>query len=76
MSAVGKALICDFGCARMIVASRTMAGVTSTVKGTHSFWAPELLDLDRPGKHSKETDVWAFGMTTYVRRRPISLGTR
>ena len=62
----GSAMICDFGCSRMEVASLTMAQVTTSDKGTNLFWAPELIDINNRKKHSKETDVWAFGMTTYV----------
>lgn len=28
--------------------------------------ASELLDMDNDNAHTKETDVWAFGMTLYV----------
>ena len=63
----GRALLCDFGCSRMLLASRTMAQPTSTTKGTNQFWAPELISIDGGSvSQSKETDVWAFGMTVYV----------
>ena len=67
ISSEGRALICDFGCSRMLLASRTVAQLTSTTKGTNQFWAPELISVaDGEVKQSKETDVWAFGMTVYV----------
>ena len=43
-----------------------MAQVTSTEKGPNLFWAPELFDIKKCMKHSKASDVWAFGMTVYV----------
>lgn len=47
--------------------TQSIARITPTTKGTCLFWAPELLNLDNDNaKHSKETDVWAFGMTVYV----------
>lgn len=60
-------MICDFGTARMLSPSCTLANVTSTVKGTAQFHAPELLNYEVDASHSKETDIWAFGMTVYVR---------
>lgn len=58
-------MICDFGSARMVSPSCTLANLSSTVKGTTQFWAPELIETDHE-RHSKETDVWAFGMAVYV----------
>ena len=64
ISADGRALLCDLGCARMSIFSCSMAKITETPKGTAHYWAPELY---KPGVvHSEETDVWAFGMTVYV----------
>ena len=59
-------MICDFGCARMEQATQSLAAPSSAEKGTWNYLAPELL---QPGaeRMSKETDVWAFGMTIYVR---------
>ena len=65
ISTAERALICDFGCSRMLVAIRTVAAITETVKWNPSFWAPEFLD-DKPTKPSKEADLWAFGVTVYV----------
>lgn len=50
----------------MLSPSCTLAVLTSIVKGTPQFLAPELLGEAMIG-HSKETDIWAFGMTVYVR---------
>ena len=63
----GRAMICNFGCARIEKATQSLAAPTSMLKGTCHYWAPELL---RSGKMSKESDVWAFGMTIYVSNRP------
>ncbi|OCB91521.1 kinase-like protein [Sanghuangporus baumii] len=68
ISKAGDALICDFGCARMVDASRSFANLTSGVNGTSRYLAYELLvPLDSndelPTIHSMKTDVWAFGMT-------------
>ena len=69
----GQAMICDFGCARAEMASQSIAAPTSTLKGTCHYWAPELLDFNGKGtKMSKQSDVWAFGMTIYVRTLIIS----
>ena len=57
-------MICDFGCSRLLNASRSLAEVTTTTKGTQQYWAPELIDgVDINAKQSKATDVWSFGMT-------------
>ncbi|KAL5531785.1 hypothetical protein ACEPAF_5347 [Sanghuangporus sanghuang] len=80
ISKAGDALICDFGCARMVDASRSFANLTSGVNGTSRYLAYELLvPLDSndelPTIHSMKTDVWAFGMTMYelcTLRRPYA----
>ena len=68
-----QALICDFGCARLEIATQAWAGrETSSLKGTTNYWAPELLLFNEDLLESdvpvarKESDVWAFGMTIYV----------
>lgn len=66
VSSQGRALITDFGCSLIEFASRTMAQITSGDKDTNLYWAPELLYLVPVAKHSKETDVCAFGITVYV----------
>ncbi|KAL5523312.1 hypothetical protein ACEPAF_1579 [Sanghuangporus sanghuang] len=72
------ARICDFGCSRMLAASRSLANMSSGIRGTFRYLAYELLATPASGgqttaRHTKETDVWAFGMTVYElldRRRP------
>lgn len=52
----------------MILATRSLAKVTETRKGTVIYYAPELVSLSSTdSSHSKESDIWAFGMTIYVR---------
>lgn len=66
VSSVGHPVICDFGCARMIAASRSLAIVTGGQLGTIHYLAYELLALlDSYKSHSLKSDVWAFGMTVY-----------
>ena len=63
IDAKGSVKISDFGCARIEAASMSLAAITKSEKGTYHYWAPELTNSS---PHSKETDVWAFGMTVYV----------
>ncbi|KAL5492783.1 hypothetical protein ACEPAI_4231 [Sanghuangporus weigelae] len=65
VSRFGEPCICDFGISRMIAASQSF-GETSAhrVKGTVRWMARELLE-DPQAVHSKESDIWAFGMTIY-----------
>ena len=63
-----RAVISDFGCAQMVAdISRSLGKATTTTKGTSAFWSPELWKGQGVVKQSKESDVWAFGMTIYVR---------
>ena len=69
LSADKRALISDFSCARVM----QWGEVSLVTRGTHSFWAPELVlseeeKVDSCGKvlQSKATDIWALGMTIYV----------
>ena len=70
MSAEGKPKITDFGISRIVINSMTIAGPTA-VKGNTRWMAPELFSLDESVSehpaHTKQTDVWAFGMVVYVR---------
>ena len=71
MSSAGDALICDFGSSRMIAASRSLANLSSGLKGTPRYLAYELLVAPessdgRLSGHTMKSDVWAFGMTIYV----------
>ncbi|KAJ7164069.1 kinase-like domain-containing protein [Mycena filopes] len=61
----GKALLCDFGLARLRadIASRTRATVdASEMLGSRNWMAPELLTGAR---YRVPADVYAFGMTLY-----------
>ncbi|KAL5493022.1 hypothetical protein ACEPAI_4470 [Sanghuangporus weigelae] len=74
ISRSGDALLCDFGFSRMITASRTYAKISTTIKGTDRYMAPEFFNIP-DSKHSKKTDVWAFGMTVFellARQRPFA----
>ena len=69
-----KAVISDFGCSQMVADfSLSLGQVTTTTKGTSAFWAPELWTGQGSVRQSKESDVWAFGMTVYVRLDSVSL---
>ncbi|KAL5504532.1 hypothetical protein ACEPAH_7193 [Sanghuangporus vaninii] len=79
VSQIGEPLICDFGISRLIAASHTMAGhgvqaQSSTIRGSARWMSPELLlPSGEHAVHSKESDIWAFGMTVYevlAKRRP------
>ena len=65
-----RALLADFGIARLLSNGVTIAGTTNFNRGTR-WMAPELLasaGLPREHQlHTNETDIWAFGMTAYVR---------
>ncbi|KAI5115173.1 hypothetical protein M0805_009706 [Coniferiporia weirii] len=66
----GDAAICDFGISRTMNASEpTLAGNTSPrggVMGSIRWLSYELLcHSEIYTKHTKESDVWAFGMTLY-----------
>ncbi|KAL5504701.1 hypothetical protein ACEPAH_7364 [Sanghuangporus vaninii] len=74
VSTSGDALICDFGCSLMMAASRSLANLSSGVRGTTRYLACELV-APLPLGHTEKTDVWAFGMTVYepaFRRRPFA----
>ncbi|EJC98173.1 kinase-like protein [Fomitiporia mediterranea MF3/22] len=63
----GDARICDFGYTRMIDASKSLVNLSTGIKGTPQYLAYELLaDPSKYTKHSKESDVWAFGITVFV----------
>ena len=69
-----RAVISDFGCAQMVSdISRSLGKATTTTKGTSAFWSPELWKGQGIVRQSKESDVWAFGMTIYVRCDLVSL---
>ncbi|KAL5519856.1 hypothetical protein ACEPAG_1516 [Sanghuangporus baumii] len=66
-------LICDFGISRMLDPTQSgfiSATQTDNIRGTTRWMAPELFYSDEgaeatESKHSKETDVWAYGMVLY-----------
>ena len=72
----GRARIGDFGCARTSQYSLSVAEMTSTPKGTLPYWAPELIDSNTAASYSKITDIWALGMTIYVRKLLLSTQSR
>ncbi|EJD07112.1 kinase-like protein [Fomitiporia mediterranea MF3/22] len=66
ISSHGEPLICDFGISKMLSASLTIAAASSGgMKGSLRWMAYELFDLSSNGQLTKESDIWAFGMTVY-----------
>ena len=63
----GRPVLSDFGLSRLLVNSMTVVG-TMSLKGVTRWMAPELIEpgVTRHACHTKATDVWAFGMVTYV----------
>ncbi|KAL5522392.1 hypothetical protein ACEPAG_8408 [Sanghuangporus baumii] len=76
VSSDGEALLCDFGCARITSASRSIVIPSSGIRGTSRYLACELLEYStRTVGHTKFSDVWAFGMTVFelfARQRPYA----
>ena len=65
-----RAKIGGFGSARMEATDSMIETTPLHRRGTIQYWAPELKLLH--GKtHSKETDIWAFGLTVDVRRASV-----
>ncbi|KAL5481088.1 hypothetical protein ACEPAI_10029 [Sanghuangporus weigelae] len=59
-------LICDFGISRILSHSLSNGGTSSaSLKGSARWMAPELFNVEIDAHHTKETDMWAFGMTVY-----------
>ncbi len=58
-----QALLTDFGISQMT--GLTQGCTTDSLGGSVNWLAKELCTSQ--DKHTKETDVWAFGMTVYVR---------
>ena len=77
----GVAKISDFSTARLLVNDRTVAEIKK-MKGNVRWMAIELLteQHSKPDSshaphnfHTKESDVWAFGMVIYVRGHMVLL---
>ena len=61
----GNPCIADFGLSRVEALQASLTG-SSAARGSLRWQAPELLFPDRyggNGKHTAETDMYAFGMT-------------
>lgn len=58
----------DFGLSHMLTFSITLAPTTGGVKGTVRWMSIELFTGDEQNPFTKEADIWALGMTFYVRR--------
>ena len=71
----GDPLLADFGVSRMLIASGTLDHTTN-IRGTARWMAVELLlpteEGDALALQTTRTDVWAFGMTIYVRCFAVS----
>lgn len=65
ISILGKPLLADFGISHIITTSA--ASTTTGVGGSVRRMAVELLAMEA-GKHTKQTDVWAYGMVIYYFR--------
>ncbi|THH09475.1 hypothetical protein EW145_g1994 [Phellinidium pouzarii] len=70
VSSSGDAKICDFGISRAIDATQATLGGNTTRPGgpvgSIRWMAYELIaESEIYTKHTKESDVWAFGMTVY-----------
>ena len=69
ISNTGLPLICDFGISRLLAASQTLdMNASGQLRGSPRWMAIELFsgEGDSHPTHTLKTDVWAFGMTTYV----------
>lgn len=75
-------MLMDFGISHLLSTVATKETATRASKGTTRWMAPELLSLDSEDSekssqdsqlednvHTKESDVYALGMTYYVSRR-------
>ncbi len=56
-------MLADFGISHIMTSSVT--STTTGVGGSVRWMAVELLAMEA-GKHTKQTDVWAYGMVIYV----------
>ena len=73
----GSPILSDFGISRMLVESHTITG-TKELKGSVRYMAIELFTGPRGLQHclhTKATDVWAFGMISYVSDPMTTMGS-
>ena len=66
MSEAGIPLIMDFGVSHLISSKTGAETATNANKGSLRWQARELL-METVAHHTKESDIWAFGMVVYVR---------
>lgn len=72
VSSDGVPLIMDFGISHILISTTTAETATAANKGSLRWQARELLADEAPldelsvMHHTKESDVWAFGMTCLV----------
>lgn len=64
---LGKALLCDFGLARVLEEIPSGLTTTETHTGTTRYASPELISEDVPC-HTLKSDVWAWGCLFLVVR--------
>ena len=65
-----RAVICDFGTSRIVNASLTLGRPSPSMSSTTRWLAFEAFHLEQASNefvYSKKMDIWAFGMTIYVR---------
>lgn len=77
MSKTDTPLIMDFGISHLLQSTATVETATTSTKGSIRWMAIELFkgpgqDVDETEEndgtvHTTQSDVWAFGMTIYVR---------
>ena len=68
MSEAGVPLVMDFGISHLIGSTTRAETATAANKGTLRWQARELL-VGTVAHHTKESDIWAFGMTCLVSPR-------
>ena len=71
LSDFDEPLLADFGISRCVT-SASISDTSTSPKGSARWMAREFFmfgldESDTIVEHSKETDVWAFGMVLYVR---------
>ena len=65
-----RAVICDFGTSRIVNASLTLGRPSPSMSSTTRWLAFEAFHLEQASNefvYTKKMDIWAFGMTIYVR---------